>query len=107
MPVILTAAVVLTGLLAVILIRTLLFVPVENSNDTPACVEIDCDRAADDLSRLIRCKTVSRYDHALEEEGEFQKLYNLLPELYPRVSETCELIRFPDRGLLYRWKGKR
>ena len=92
--------------LAVILIRTLLFRPgkeIPPEADTPA---FDGDSAIDALSRLIRCKTVSYYDHALEDDAEFEKLIDLLPQLYPEVFRTCTFTRLPDRALLFCWKGK-
>ena len=97
---------VFAAFLAVILIRTALFVPCEKSRPMPESEEFDRERAVDALARLIRCRTVSRYDAAQEDDGEFEKLYNLLPQLYPHVHETCTLIRLPDRGLLFHWKGK-
>ena len=93
-------------LLAVILIRTLLFHPgkeIPAEGDAPM---FDGDGAIDALSRLIRCKTVSYYDHALEDDREFQKLIDLLPELYPEVFRTCTFTRLPDRALLFCWKGR-
>ena len=54
----------------------------------------------------IRCRTVSSYDPAQEDDGEFEKLIGLLPELYPNVWRTCPLTRFPGRGLLFRWPGR-
>ena len=96
---------VLAALLAVILIRTAQFVPRNTSRPAPGEVEFDRDRAVDALVQLIRCRTVSRYDRTLEEDSEFEKLYRLLPGLYPHAYESCELIRLPDRGLLFRWKG--
>ena len=92
--------------LAVILIRTLLFRPgkeIPPEADTPA---FDGDSAIDALSRLIRCKTVSYYDHALEDDAEFEKLIGLLPQLYPDIWKACTFQRFPDRGILFHWKGK-
>jgi len=106
MPVFIITLLLFAALLAVILIRTALFVPKEKPGAAPEPIEIDCEHAVDALTQLIRCRTVSRYDSALEDDGEFEKLYALLPSLYPLVYETCELIRLPDRGLLYRWKGK-
>lgn len=105
-----TAFLIIGGLIvllfAVLLIRTLLFRPgkeIPMEADTPA---FDGDGAIDALSRLIRCKTVSYYDHALEDDREFQKLIDLLPELYPEVFRTCTFTQLPDRALLFCWKGK-
>ncbi|MBQ8332785.1 MAG: M20/M25/M40 family metallo-hydrolase, partial [Clostridia bacterium] len=100
---ILSAVVVL---LAVILIRTALFVPRDEPRSAPDPVEFDRDAAVSALRELIRCRTVSRYDPALEDDAEFERLIALLPELYPHVSESCTFTRLPDRALLFHWKGK-
>jgi len=69
-------------------------------------VRFDKDAAVEALAQLIRCKTISYYDHTLEDDAEFEKLIALLPELYPHVFETCEFQQLPDRALLFRWPGK-
>ena len=93
--------------LAVILIRAALFnpKPQPKTDDTP--VSFDRDKAVEDLAALIRCKTVSYSDHSLEDDGEFQKLIDMLPSLYPRVFDVCSVRQLPDRALLLRWPGKR
>ena len=69
-------------------------------------IAFDKDAAVDALARLVRCKTVSYNDHAMEDEGEFRKLIALLPELYPEVFRVCSFQQLPDRALLFRWRGK-
>ena len=96
----------LAALLLVILVRTAAFKPKEQPAETPEKLEFDGEAAIDALGQLIRCKTVSFYDKAQEDDGEFEKLIGLLPELYPNVTKTCPLKKLPDRGLLYRWQGK-
>ncbi|MBR2387529.1 MAG: M20/M25/M40 family metallo-hydrolase [Clostridia bacterium] len=92
--------------LAVVLIRTALFVP--KKQDESECEEInfDKDAAISALASLVKCKTVSRYSRDDEDDAEFEKLINLLPTLYPNVFATCELKTLDDRGLLFRWPGK-
>ena len=93
--------------IAIVLIRTAAF----NPKDAPVVSEneekFDSARALDNLAKLVRCKTVSRYSHEDEDDAEFEKLVNMLPELYPAVYEKCTLTRFPDRALLYKWEGKK
>ncbi len=93
-------------LLALVLIRGLLFRPKKASAPTAEPIEFDADASIDALAQLVRCRTVSRRARAEEDEAEFERLYGLLPTLFPRVSETCELTRLPDRALLFRWRGK-
>ncbi len=92
--------------LAVILIRTLLFRPAKETREAPEPVDFDREGAVLALQALVRCKTVSRYDHAEEDDAEFEKLISLLPTLYPHVMESLTLTRMDDRALLFHWKGK-
>ena len=86
--------------------RTACFKPKAQPETDPQSVSFDQDAAVDALAQLIRCKTVSYNDHSLEDQGEFEKLVALLPELYPHVFETCDFQQLPDRALLFRWPGK-
>lgn len=91
---------------AVILIRAATFRPKDTLPISDEKVSFDRDAAVSSLQQLLRCRTVSNVDPALEDEGEFQKLIDLLPELYPNVFAACEFQRLPDRALLFRWPGK-
>ena len=90
----------------VILLRAAMFNP--KAQPAAGTEEVDFDReaAVKSLQALIRCKTVSYNDPALEDDGEFEKLIASLPGLYPRVFDVCSVNRLPDRGLLFRWPGK-
>jgi len=92
--------------LAVILIRALLFTPRAQNFGEAETVEFDSEAAISALQQLVRCKTVSYEDHSLEDDGEFEKLIALLPELYPNVFKTCSFMQLPDRALLFKWQGK-
>ena len=94
-------------LLAVILLRAAFFNPKPQKAVSQEEVHFDREKAIDALQQLVRCKTISNHDHALEDEGEFRKLIDLLPGLYPKVFETCSFRELPDRGLLFCWPGKR
>ena len=93
--------------LAVILIRAALFNPKAESERNAKNVNFDANAATDALRALVRCKTVSNVDPAMEDDAEFEKLISLLPGLYPNVFMTCDFQRLPDRGLLFCWKGKK
>ena len=92
--------------LAVILIRAALFRPKTMPVTEAEPMEFDGDKAVAALQQLVRCKTISYYDASKEDDGEFEKLIGLLPELYPNVFRTCSFDRLPDRALLFRWEGK-
>lgn len=92
--------------LAVILIRTALFRPKSQPQTSEETVSFDQDAAIENLATLIKFKTVSYSDSALEDDAEFEKLIESLPTLYPHVFQTCEFQQLPDRALLLRWPGK-
>lgn len=93
--------------LAVLVIRAAAFKPKAQPELDDYEVLVDKEKAAADLSELVRCKTVSYRDSSLEDDAEFEKLIALLPSLYPNVFKTCEFTKLPDRGLLFRWAGKK
>ena len=94
------------GFLAVILYRAYQFNPKPQPDPNGEEVEFDRDAAVSALQTLVRFKTVSNVDHALEDDGEFAKLVAALPKLYPRVFDVCSVTELPDRALLFRWPGK-
>ena len=91
---------------AVLLVRTAKFQPKEQPELSTEAVEFDRGKAVSNLAELIRCKTISYSDHSLEDDAEFEKLIEKLPDLYPNVFEKCEFSRLPDRALLFHWHGK-
>ena len=100
------ALIVLGLFLAVILIRAALFVPKKAAAADSAPVEFDREKAVANLGELIKCKTVSYNDPALEDNAEFDKLVGLLPGLYPHVFKVCEFTPMEHRALLFKWPGK-
>jgi len=93
-------------LLAVLLIRTVMFRPKAQKTLSEETVSFDKDRAIAALQKLVQCKTISYNDPAMEDDAEFTKLIDLLPELYPNIFTVCTLQKLPDRGLLFCWPGK-
>ncbi len=93
-------------LIAIILIRTLLFVPKKKSDLIVSPVIVNGDKATHDLSKMIQCRTVSDRDKALEDEAEFAKFEAILPELFPLIHKKCEFEKVGDRALLFKWQGK-
>ena len=97
---------VLVVFVAVIAIRTLTFKPKAQPAISDEEVTFDRDGAVNALAQLIKCKTISYYDHSCEDDAEFEKLISKLPALYPNVFATCEFRQLPDRALLFKWPGK-
>ena len=92
--------------LAIVIIRTLAFKPKPMPEISEEEVTFDKEKAISNLQALVRCKTISRIDHVGEDNAEFEKLVGMLPEMFPNVYAKCELKRFDDRALLYKWEGK-
>ena len=97
---------VLATLIAVILIRTALFKPKAGPVADERPIEFDRAGTLHCLAELIKCRTVSNYDHALEDGKEFDRLVEMLPKLYPEVYRVCTLTEMEDRALLFKWEGK-
>ena len=94
------------ALLAVTVLRALFFRPKQAMPLAPQAIGFDREAPVKALAQLVRCKTVSYNDPALEDDGEFQKLIGLLPGLYPNVFSQCGFQQLPGRALLFRWPGK-
>lgn len=92
--------------IAVLLIRALRFKPLPEEAVSAQPETVDEQKAIAHLQALIRCKTISYRNKALEDNAEFEKLEALLPELFPNVCKNCELIKPSSRALLFRWQGK-
>ena len=92
--------------IALILIRAAMFRPKEEKQVEQEEVDFNREASLQALAALVRCRTVSNEKHEDEDDAEFAKLLELLPDLYPAVFETCSLLRLPDRGLLFTWKGR-
>ena len=93
-------------LIAVVLIRTLSFRPKAIKPYKGEAVSFDKDASVQAMQTLVRFKTISDLDPSKEDEGEFARLIEALPSLYPTVYEKATLTTFPGRALLYHIKGK-
>ncbi len=92
--------------IAVVLIRTAAFKPEADAKEDFGEVAFNRDAAVSNLASLVKCRTVSSEDPALEDNAEFDKLTDMLPQLFPGVYSACTLTRLPGRALLYKWPGK-
>ena len=96
----------LIAFIAVILISAARFTPKAQPKVIEEQVDFNREGAVNALATLIRFKTVSYRDASLEDDAEFERFIDALPTLYPKVFATCELIKLPNRALLFRWRGK-
>ena len=97
---------ILVIITVIVVIRTKNFIPYDEPQDKYEKVKFNEKAAIQSLAELVKCKTVSYYDHSLENDKEFNKLVNMLPKLYPNVYKTMKLKKFNGRALLFHWKGK-
>ena len=91
---------------AVILVRTIRFVPRPVAPAEENRITVNREKIVSDMSEMIRCKTVSNREEALVDREEFRKFERVLKERFPLVHETCTLEHVGKTGLLYHWKGK-
>ncbi|MBO7304412.1 MAG: M20/M25/M40 family metallo-hydrolase [Clostridia bacterium] len=93
-------------IILLILIRAFLFRPNTDTVATDDGVSFSSDIAAKTLSEMIKCRTVSNIDPALEDEAEFSRFESLLKSLFPTVYEKCSVIDVHRRAILIKWQGK-
>ena len=93
-------------LLAIAVIKALLFVPKKNEVIEIENIEVDIEKAARDLSDRVKCKTISHRDREQENNEEFERFIALLPEKFPLIYKNCTFERVSDRAILYHLKGK-
>jgi len=98
--------VLFAALIAVLVVRTLRFKPLPSPSVSQTELEIDSEKAAFDLSEMLRCRTVSHADASLDDESEFLKFEMLLPSLFPNVFRGCDYERLSSRALMFRWRGR-
>lgn len=107
MYVFLTVCVLFVCFILVLCIRALAFKPKAVTVPAYESVDIDAEKAVNDLAEMIRCKTVSNTDKNNEDAAEFAKFYELLPKLFPEVFRACSLIEVGEKSILLKWEGKR
>ena len=93
--------------IAAIAARTIAFKPAREETILPSEVKLDEDRVARDMQAIIQMKTISYLNKSLEDAKAFEDFPELLKKLYPRIHEKLTQERIGDRGLLYRWPGKK
>lgn len=91
---------------AVLLIRTLNFKPYPEPEMVEEQVTLQEEKIVQDMSDMIKCKTVSYTQEDLIDRAEFEKFQNLLAERFPLVHQACTLEKIGKTGLLYHLKGK-
>ena len=93
-------------LLAVIIYRTINYKSKKFTVEPINNIKIDVQRAGENLSKVIQCKTVSTSGSLNTDWDELKKLHGVLEESYPLVHSNLEKEVIYGYSLLYRWKGK-
>ena len=93
-------------LLAALVVRTLLFKPLPEPTVEREQLNVNVDKAARDLSEMVKCKTISHRERDKEDDSEFERFISILPEMFPLIYENCTFERVSDRAILYRLKGR-
>ena len=91
---------------AVILIRAVMFKPYPEPEMVEEAVTLQEEKIVQDMSDMIKCKTISYSDVSMMDMGEFEKFQILLKERFPLVHQACSLEKIGLTGLLYHLKGK-
>lgn len=102
----LSAGLLLSGFVTVLLVRAILFRPQKMVPADHPAPDFDRDTVSDHLSRMIRIPTVSSRDSAQVDLTKFTEFRALLESLYPTVTAQCERTLIGDTGVVYRWVGK-
>ncbi len=93
-------------LLGIAVVKALTFVPYKEEKIEVKEVSVDVDKAANALSEMIKCKTISHRDRSCEDDAEFERFIELLPVLFPLIHKNCTRELVGDRAVLYRLCGK-
>lgn len=93
-------------LLAVILIRTRLFLPDAASLAKQGEVLLNQSRIVENMAAMLRCRTISYSDEQKTDWREFDKFKALLEERYPYLHKQCTREYIGKTGILYRWQGR-
>lgn len=103
---VMSLAILLILLLAVITWRTLRFRPVKPEAVSAAEDRTDAARAAEDLSGALKIRTISNEDFAKVDSAQFELFREYLRKTYPKVHSQLEWETVNTHSLLYRWRGK-
>ena len=100
----LVVAAAFAALLAVLLLRTVKFRPVEEPVQPAPAVAIP-EGAIERLAGSIRIPTISHQDPAELDSAAFQALHRYLEEQFPRVHSRLRREVVATHSLLYSWQG--
>lgn len=97
----------MAGLLCICLINTIT-VKSKQADDAhieTADIDVDMDRASQNLSKALQFKTISYTDPQDFDYSEFLKLHQFIDESYPEVRKNLSKEVINNYSLLYTWRG--
>lgn len=96
---------VLLLIVAVMPVRTALFMRPPAIHPPLPLPECEPEVAAEHLAEALRCRTFTLAGQASPDPAAFIALHGLLERHYPRVHARLECLRFGNHSLLYIWHG--
>ena len=97
---------IVLGIVAIVLVRTLLHTPVDVPAVEPQTISVDEAAIAEHLAEAIRFRTVSHQRADEFEADQFEGFIAWAEATYPEVHQTMDLSRHGNYTLLYRWRGR-
>ena len=97
---------VLLGLILLLLVRTVLFVPKKQQTVEKEEVTLQEEKIVADMVDMIRCKTISDRDEAKVDRQEFFRFEELLKERFPNIYKSATFEKIGKTGLFFHIKGK-
>ncbi|MBP0962958.1 MAG: M20/M25/M40 family metallo-hydrolase, partial [Oscillospiraceae bacterium] len=94
------------ALVAVILIRTLLFKPNDPAPMQEDEIALNHEKIVADMADMIRCRTISSKEDSYVDWAEFDKFQALLVERFPAIHAAADLKKLGRTGLLYHLPGE-
>ena len=93
-------------LVAVLVVRALAFRPAATENKAADPVEVNGERARENLAALVRFPTVPNGDYDKTDKEVFAAYREKLKELYPTVTANSEYRLLGNTAMLFKIKGK-
>ena len=92
-------------LLAVIIVKTVMFTSNQPSEATVEVITVDKDTAVAHLSRALQIKSISHADESRFDPAPFLSFNEMLEQSFPSVHQTLERKMINTYSLLYKWPG--
>lgn len=96
----------LLAFVALLVIRALRFVPEKQSATSAPDIQVDENRLAEHLSKMLQVPTVSYTEAGRADAQAFERFRELLKTLYPKLHQQAPPERVGENGLLFHIRGK-